>query len=160
MTIICQAQRLKRDSEDGIQARRRYLNRHAKAALYADFGDFCFMRLNVVSASLNGGFARAYALEREHLVLSTEVSAKIADAEQSALDHMNEDHAEAVNRIAGSAGSGPERGWRLTGIDPEGVDLMHGDSTRRILFGHILRSPGKLRAALVELTRSADNSEA
>ena len=42
--------------------RRRYLARQPKAALYADFGDFAFWRLEVLRASLNGGFGRAFEL--------------------------------------------------------------------------------------------------
>lgn len=155
MTVVCRAQWLKRDDEDGKQARRRYLNRHAKAVLYADFGDFCFLRLKVVSASLNGGFARAYALEREHLILPAEASENIAGAEQSALDHMNEDHADAIDRIAGAAESGAKNGWSLTGIDPEGIDLAQGDVARRVLFKQMLQSPNEIRSALVDLTKSA-----
>jgi putative heme iron utilization protein len=43
-------------------ARERWLAKHPKAALYVDFGDFGFWRLEPVGASLNGGFGRAYRL--------------------------------------------------------------------------------------------------
>src|SRR3546814_2848329 len=42
--------------------KRRYLARHPKAALYVDFPDFSFWRLELARASLNGGFGRAYAM--------------------------------------------------------------------------------------------------
>jgi putative heme iron utilization protein len=41
------------------RARARFLRRHPKAALYADFPDFSFWRLEPEAAHLNGGFARA-----------------------------------------------------------------------------------------------------
>ena len=44
---------------DGQRLRRRFLARHPKSELYADFADFSFWRMAVVSAHLNGGFARA-----------------------------------------------------------------------------------------------------
>src|SRR5215472_2897080 len=44
---------------DDARVRRRFLARHPKSALYAGFGDFAFWRMAVVSAHLNGGFARA-----------------------------------------------------------------------------------------------------
>ncbi|MFN3938335.1 MAG: HugZ family protein [Gemmobacter sp.] len=42
--------------------RDRWLADHPKARLYADFADFAFVVFTPVSAALNGGFARAYAL--------------------------------------------------------------------------------------------------
>ena len=39
--------------------RSRFLARHPKAKLYADFADFSFWRLEMQGGQLNGGFARA-----------------------------------------------------------------------------------------------------
>jgi heme iron utilization protein len=44
----------------GIRAR--WLERNGKATIYIDLPDFAFVRLNPVSALLNGGFARAFQL--------------------------------------------------------------------------------------------------
>src|SRR5215207_2327165 len=44
------------------RARARFLARHPKARLYADFADFSFWRLSIEGAYLNGGFARAMNL--------------------------------------------------------------------------------------------------
>lgn len=44
-----------------------WLKGHPKAALYIDFADFAFVRLNPESALLNGGFARAFRLTPEDL---------------------------------------------------------------------------------------------
>ena len=52
-----------RDDAQELRVRRRFLARHPKSELYAGFGDFSFWRLNVVSAHLNGGFARAADLK-------------------------------------------------------------------------------------------------
>ena len=51
-----------RDTPEHIRIRARFLDRHPKAALYADFPDFRFFRITPQSASLNGGFGRAYNL--------------------------------------------------------------------------------------------------
>lgn len=152
ITLACEASRLDRDSKAGMRARRRYLNRHPKAALYADFADFSFFRLEVRSASLNGGFARAYALDRDDLLLVADLGAAIAEAEQSAIDHMNEDHADAVALLAGEPAA---KGWKLTGIDPEGFDLARGDIIRRILFAEPLAGPQAIRDAFVGLVKAA-----
>ena len=44
------------------QLRAVWLQRHPKAKLYVDFGDFGFVRLTPTGAALNGGFGKAYAL--------------------------------------------------------------------------------------------------
>src|SRR5258708_9469076 len=59
LTVLGSFAPVARDSEDDARVRRRFLARHPKAELYAGFGDFSFWRMKVVSAHLNGGFARA-----------------------------------------------------------------------------------------------------
>src|SRR4051812_47303069 len=41
------------------RVRSRFLARHPKAKLYADFADFSFWRMDIEGGHLNGGFARA-----------------------------------------------------------------------------------------------------
>lgn len=158
LSISCDAIRLERDSEKTAHARQRYLNRHPKAALYADFADFSFFRLDVRSASLNGGFAKAFALNRDHLLLSPDLSASIAGAEQSAVEHMNEDHSDAIQLLAG--GKEQDRGWTLTGIDAEGFDLARGDIVRRKLFPKPLSGTAEIRTAFVEQVKQARSARA
>jgi putative heme iron utilization protein len=69
MTLQGTAQRLARDSAEGRRARERYLQAHPKAALYADFGDFAFWRIEPRRASLNGGFGRAWVLSAADLAV-------------------------------------------------------------------------------------------
>lgn len=51
-----------RDSADHAALRALWLESHPKARLYVDFTDFAFVRLEMQSALLNGGFARAFRL--------------------------------------------------------------------------------------------------
>ena len=67
MTLVGQARRLDRASSKGERARERFLAAHAKSALYADFADFSFWRIEIERASLNGGFGRAWLLEGDPL---------------------------------------------------------------------------------------------
>ena len=109
--------------------RRRFLARHPKSELYAGFADFSFWRLGVVSAHLNAGFARAADLKAESLmtdIASTRTS--LIDAEADALAHMNADHAEAIRLYATKLLGADDGPWRLTGLDPEGIDLAQSDS--------------------------------
>ena len=68
ISLICRAEKLDRDEDQGLRARRRYLNRHPKAELYVELGDFHFFALSIDRASLNGGFGRAYLLDRKDLL--------------------------------------------------------------------------------------------
>ena len=149
LTLYAEAERLGREAD--ADARRRFLARHPKAALYADFGDFAFWRLRPTRADLNGGFGKASALDAADLAPRVDCAA-LAEAEPSAVAHMNADHAEAVDHFARICGSG-ESGWTLTGLDPEGADLARGDEVRRLDFMTPVRDAAGLRAALVALAR-------
>lgn len=133
------------------RVRRRFLARHPKAELYADFPDFGFRRLAVASAHLNGGFARAAGLSAAELLTRIEGAEAMADAEERALTHMNEDHAGSIRHYATALAGAPDGEWRITGLDPEGADLAAGDLTARVLFRTRATDRAGLRAALVAL---------
>ena len=162
ISIACRAERLDRDGPAHLRARRRYLNRHPKAKRYADFGDFAFFRLEPQKASLNGGFGKAYALERADLLTESPATEGLAESEQSAVVHMNEDHRDAIDvyaRVFAKAGGG---GWFITGLDAEGVDIARGDESRRVFFPVPLADAAELRKALVALVkagRAAENGQ-
>lgn len=156
LSLTATAVRLDPASADHAAARRRFLARHPKAKLYADFGDFAFFRLEPARASLNGGFGRAYALAANDLSLAGHPAlAGLAAMEEGAVAHMNEDHADAIglyaDRLAG-AGAGS---WVLTSLDPEGLDFAEGDRIARLGFTPPLADAGELRPRLVDLARLA-----
>jgi heme iron utilization protein len=131
--------------------RRRFLARHPKSALYADFADFAFWRLAVVSAHLNGGFARAADLEPADILTDLEAAEELIAAEEGAIAHMNAEHAEAVRRLATRLAGAEEAPWRITGIDPDGLDFAAGDRTARLAFPKRVTMALSLRAMLKEL---------
>ena len=88
------------DDADEPRVRRRFLARHPKSELYAGFADFSFWRLDVVSAHLNGGFARAADLKAADVLTDMADAESLIDAEAGAIAHMNDDHAEAVRLYA------------------------------------------------------------
>jgi putative heme iron utilization protein len=147
--------RVARVDEPHIRAR--FLARHPKATLYADFPDFSFWRMELQGVHLNGGFARAAELTAAQVRTELAGAEALAAAAESAVEHMNADHREALalyaTRLAGEA---PAE-WRATGVDPEGIDLVAGDRTARVAFPHRVNGPGPLRAVLKAL---ADNARA
>ena len=62
VTISCTADFIVRPSAEHDRLRPLYLKRQPKAELYIDFGDFTFVKLTPLAASLNGGFGKAYRL--------------------------------------------------------------------------------------------------
>lgn len=68
MTTRCLAGVIERGSDDHARMRARFLERHPKAKTYIDFPDFNLYRLSPVSANLNGGFGKAYAIEGKDLI--------------------------------------------------------------------------------------------
>ncbi len=170
LSLIGRMHRLDEPNEFA-HARTRFLARHPKAKLYADFADFAWFRMDVEGAHLNGGFARAAALTRDDLILDLTGAEALVAAHDGAVAHMNEDHADALalyaTRLGGmsegadrrskpAGGPKPAGGqWRTTGLDPEGIDLASGDLCTRILFPAPVTNPGALRAVLADLAKKA-----
>ena len=100
LTLIGTFVQIARDDADEPRMRRRFLSRHPKSELYAGFADFSFWRLGVVSAHLNGGFARAADLKAADVLTDVSDAENLIGAEASAVEHMNADHAEAVRLYA------------------------------------------------------------
>jgi putative heme iron utilization protein len=139
------------------RVRARFLARHPKAELYADFADFSFWRVEIAGGHLNGGFARAASLSAADLRTDLSGAEALVEAEAGALAHMNEDHREALELYAtGLAGAAPGA-WRTTGLDPEGIDLMLGDQTARVAFPGRVNHPKELRLILKDLADRARN---
>jgi hypothetical protein len=123
--------RAEKDAEEGV--RRRFLARHPEAAFYADFPDFAFWRLAVDGGALHRRL-------RTHLrSLSLAISwwrpkAPSVSSRRSRHRRAYEQPSRRCRRalredVGASAGA-----WRMTGIDPEGCDIVLNGAARRILF--------------------------
>jgi len=154
--VKCRARRIDRDTADHAEIARRFLNRHPKAKLYAGFADFSHFRLEPEEASLNGGFGKAYHITRDELLSDAAVAAGLEAGEQRAVDHMNEDHLDAIALYARHfAGISEPLDWRMTGLDPDGVDLIAWDRVARVFFPQPLSSAADRRPALVAMAKEA-----
>jgi heme iron utilization protein len=137
------------------RVRARFLARHPKAKLYAGFGDFSFWRMEITGAHLNGGFARAMTLSAGQIRTDLAGAEELAGIEDSALDHMNEDHREALALYATRLADAPAADWRATGLDPEGIDLGAGDLTARVDFPRRVENGTDVRKVLKEMAERA-----
>jgi putative heme iron utilization protein len=135
--------------------RRRYLNVHPSAEAFADFKDFSFFRINPSGAHLVAGFGRIVDLRPDQFLTDIGDAGALAEAEQSAIEHMNADHREAMNLYATRLLGAEPADWRCTGCDPEGIDMQAGATTLRLDFPQRVTGRDELRKMLVALANEA-----
>jgi putative heme iron utilization protein len=155
LTVLGTFAPVAREAADEPRIRRRFLARHPKSELYAGFGDFAFWRMAVVSAHLNGGFARAADFAAADVLTDVSDAHVLVEAEADAIAHMNADHAEASRLYATKLLGAPEGGWACVGVDPEGIELQYGQTALRLFFPQRVTGPGPLRVMLKQLAEQA-----
>jgi len=136
------------ESDPALKAR--WLAVHPYAQLYAEFTDFSLWRIRPKSASLVGGFARAFRLRESDLTPDPEAVNRLLEAEPSIIEHCNTDHADALALIAGEPGQ-----WQMVTADVDGCDLAFEETVRRISWSAPVSDAGGVRKELVLLTRAA-----
>jgi putative heme iron utilization protein len=140
-------------------ALRRFIARHPSAGDYAGFGDFSVYTLEVSGGHFIGGFGRIFTIEAPALLTETQGAQSLIDAEPDIVAHMNVDHSDAValyaTVLAGHAAGDPATPWRMSGIDPDGADLLQCTNAARIEFPNRIGSPAEARRTLVELVQQS-----
>lgn len=131
--------------------RARYLTRHPSAEMYAGFKDFAFYKIAVERAHIVAGFGKIHWFN-DYLLPAPQA---LVDAEAGILEHMNTDHADAVQLYAAKLLGKSGDGWRLCGIDPEGCDLIRENDLTRLPFGNPIQDAEGARAELVRLVKQA-----
>lgn len=134
---------------DAPSLRRRYLARHPAAAMYADFGDFAFWRLKPERVHAVAGFGRIETIDADEVFPSI---SELDALEESAIAHMNEDHADAVNAYATQLLGAAEGPWAVAAIDCDGCDLVAGESSLRLAFESPVFSAADLRSAFAAVS--------
>jgi heme iron utilization protein len=132
--VQCLAQKIERATPLHNRIRTRFLSRHPKASLYADFPDFCFFRLRPRLASLIGGFGRAYVLTGNDLEINSPANETIASLSEAILCDLNGRRDEIAARIAGRFEKALREDWRIFSVDAAGFDLASGDRLLRYEF--------------------------
>jgi len=139
--------------------RRRYLNAHPSAEAFADFKDFSFFRIVPSGAHLVAGFGRIVDLRPKQFLTDIGDAAALLEAEPGAIEHMNEDHREAMNLYATRLLGADSADWTCTGCDPDGIDMQADGKTLRLDFPERVTGPGELRKMLVRLAGEARGKE-
>jgi heme iron utilization protein len=139
--------------------RRRYLNAHPSAEAFVDFKDFLFFRIVPSAAHLVAGFGRIIDLTPAQFLTDIGDAGELLEAEQGAVEHMNEDHREAMNLYATRLLGADSADWGCTGCDPDGMDMQAGTVTLRLEFPERVTNGTALRKMLVRLAAEARAKE-
>ncbi|WP_137388407.1 HugZ family protein [Rhodoligotrophos defluvii] len=139
----------------GEDARARFLARHPEASFYADFKDFAFYRLEVEGGHSVAGFGRIVTFAAQDFLLNQAQFSDVAAAEGRIVEHMNDDHADAVALYATKLLGAPAGAWRMSAVDPDGCDLVNGRDVLRLAFDEPARTAEEVRKALVALVKKA-----
>jgi putative heme iron utilization protein len=129
---------------DQTRVRERYYRYVPDARQYEKTHDFAFFTLDLVRVRFIGGFGKIYWVEPQEFVIANPFSAV---QESRILDHMNQDHADALKHYAGGTEA------RMIGIDAEGFDVLTASGKRRITFDNPVHTVEEARQALVAMAR-------
>lgn len=140
--------------------RARYLARHPDAEGYAQFSDFAVYRITVLRAHLVAGFGAIHWIGAADLLSDVTTATALIDAEPAIVAHMNQDHSAALDACARGLLGDDQPGWRMTGIDPEGIDLRRGGVVGRLPFARTVHDPEAARAELMQLAKAGRQAKA
>jgi hypothetical protein len=141
--------------DDAGILRQRYLNAHPSAEAFVNFKDFSFFRIRPSGAHLVAGFGRIVDLKPEQFLTDISDAGALLEAEQGAVEHMNEDHRDAMNLYATKLLGAEAADWSCTGCDPDGMDMQAGTKTLRLDFPERVTTGTELGKMLVELAGEA-----
>lgn len=147
---------------DGL--RQGYLERHPNAKYWIDYSDFGFFRLDVTQVYFVGGFGAMGWVPREEYTAAE--ADPLADAAAGIIEHMNEDHAEALRELTRHFGNLESEAATMVACDrlgfvvrartPEGMkglriafteDVRSGEDARRVFIAMLKQARGAQPAA-------------
>ncbi len=140
---------------DDVRLLERYVRRFPSARMFSKFKDFRLYRVNVTRGHLVAGFGDIHWVDAPEFILGPE-ALDDADVEIGVMDHMNSDHANAVQELASSVSEiGGE--WEICGLDEEGMDFRSGWNYERLLFEKPALSAEEMRIQMIHLLKKIRN---
>ena len=132
----------------------RYYSFFPSSRNYHRTHDFDFYRINLVRGRFIGGFGKIYWVDNDILKKPNPFYGK---TEQGMVNHMNEDHVQAMVKYCQSAGVNlhSDVSPAMAGIDSEGMHLRIRDKVVRIPFPAAVNEPVAVRKTLVEMAKVA-----
>ncbi len=152
LTVSGRAERAQ--GEDVEPLKDRYRERFPKSKLYLSLPDTLLYRIRVEAIQLNGGPSQnANAMTPQDLLTDLGAAGELMAAAPALVASLNErGMAEALARAAG-ARDGVR--WRVSSVDPEGVDLNSADASARLWLAAPVTTRATFEAELASLLASA-----
>ena len=153
LTLVGHMQRL----EGSDEAANSYLDRHPYASDYANFKDFNYWKLEVESCRFVGGFGHMSWVQVKDFA-SAEQDPFCSNAAH-AIEHMNEDHADANLIFVQELGGIPDASdAQMIAVDRYGMTFnastTTGIRTSRVAFPEVAHEASQLEPFVIGLLRS------
>ena len=148
LTVLAHAQKLEEPAAIEAAAER-YYRYFPESSNYHKAHDFDFWVLKPVRHRYIGGFGAIHWVD--HLSLANPFAGK---AELSMIEHMNSDHANAIEHYVKLSGLPQKPVAQMVGIDSEGMHLRIGQAVYWLAFAVPCNTPIQVREALVFLART------
>jgi hypothetical protein len=143
--------------DDVAAVREIYLERHESARYWVDYRDFGFYRMEIVEVYYVGGFGVMGWVESEDYASAERDP--LADAASGIVEHMNQDHSDALALLARHHTELEAEDATRTAVDRLGFHLRFKAEGRyqgrRVNFPREVRSAGESREVLIEMVRAA-----
>ncbi|WP_149980330.1 HugZ family protein [Pseudoalteromonas rhizosphaerae] len=134
----------------------KYIALYPEADSYRNAHDFKLWQLDVVRVRFIGGFGKIFWLEKDEW--QSAAKSWDEDQEQSMINHMNEDHQNAMALILAQHYCVSDNAPVMSGILPQGFYIQSQQRNYFISFENVCETPQAVRKALVALTTNARNS--
>lgn len=151
VTLVGDAAKVSDDEQDALKAQ--YVRMYPAAKQYEEAHDFHIWRMDIARVRYIGGFGKIFWLEKDEWLAPE--SPWNAEAEKSMVEHMNEDHQDAMELILAMHTGVIDKAPLMSGIVSEGCYIQSGDCNYYIPFPTPCTKQGDVRKVLVELTQQA-----
>ena len=143
--------------EDLATVKESYLNQHQEARYWVDFGDFAFYRMKIIDLYFVGGFGMmGWVTAEEYRQAKVD---PLADVTSEIIQHMNEDHTDALVLLSQHFSNHSGDQVRMTTVDHLGFDLelKQGNQLQEIRLNFIrqVQNAAEVRKVLVEMVQQA-----
>jgi putative heme iron utilization protein len=127
----------------------RYLRYFPSAESYFETHDFSLYRIRLRRARFIGGFGQINWIEPDAMLVSNPFN----HTERSIVEHMNQDHQQALFHYCEVLKGIKAHVVAMAGIDCEGFDLLADKRKLRVDFDSPIKTAEEARATLVRLAR-------
>lgn len=137
LTLVGRARSLQPDELE--QAKARYLSRYPKAKLYLMLPDKIMYRMIIEGVQINGGPSRnANNMVAKDIYTDWAGAEDLASSKDAIINQINQDDVLLAEIVRATAA--PEGQWRVTMIDPDGINLSSHKELARLWFDKPCRS--------------------